>query len=107
MGRTALCALLAWAAIAPGPAPAQGAAEPWEAGCLLTGLDPAGDGFLSIRQGPASASVEIARAWNGDALFFDQRQCQGKWCLAEGGVIGGQRSAVRGWFHTAWCEFYP
>ncbi|WP_232824809.1 hypothetical protein [Primorskyibacter marinus] len=89
-----------------GPAHAQ-AAEPWETGCLVTGLDPNGDGFLSVRRGPGSQHQEIARVHNGDALFFDNRQCQGKWCFAEGGSIENTQSDIRGWFYTAWCEFYP
>ena len=83
------------------------AAEPWEAGCKIRGLDPNGDGFLSIRRGAGTQHAEIARVHNGDALFLDTRKCQGKWCLAEGGVVNGNRSAVSGWFYTAWCEFYP
>ncbi|SMC43400.1 hypothetical protein [Primorskyibacter flagellatus] len=91
---------------ATGPVLAQ-AAEPWETGCLVTGLDPNGDGFLSVRRGPGSQHQEIARVHNGDALFFDNRQCQGKWCFAEGGSIENTQSNIRGWFYTAWCEFYP
>jgi hypothetical protein len=83
------------------------AAEPWEAGCLVTGLDPNGDGFLSIRTGPGTENREIARVRNGDALFLDRRQCRGKWCFADGGAINGRTSSIRGWFYTAWCEFYP
>ena len=88
------------------PANAQ-AAEPWEMGCLVTGLDPNGDGFLSVRRGPGSQNQEIARVHNGDALFFDNRKCEGKWCFAEGGSISNTQSSIRGWFYTAWCEFYP
>lgn len=83
------------------------AAEPWEAGCLIKGLDPNGDGFLSIRRGPGTQHAEIARARNDDALFLDTRKCQGKWCLAEGGVIDKRETNLTGWFYTAWCEFYP
>ncbi|AXQ93346.1 hypothetical protein ORIO_05865 [Cereibacter azotoformans] len=102
-----LCVIVACAALTPGLAPAQGAAEPWEGGCLVRGLDPNGDGFLSVRRGPGSENAEIARVRNGDALFLDHRKCQGKWCLAEGGVVGGRQTDIRGWFYTAWCEFYP
>ncbi|MCA8880840.1 MAG: hypothetical protein KDA73_12995 [Rhodobacteraceae bacterium] len=91
----------------PGASWAQGAAEPWESGCLVTGLKADGDGFLSVRRGPGSSHPEIARVRNGDALFFDQRKCQGKWCLAEGGAVSGKATNIHGWFYTAWCEFYP
>lgn len=83
------------------------AAEPWEAGCLLTGLDPNGDGFLSIRTGPSSKNKEIARVRNGDALFIDTRECKGKWCFARGASVNNKDTKLSGWFYTAWCEFYP
>ena len=86
---------------------AQGAAEPWEQGCMIQGLVPNGDGFLSIRQGPGTQHREIARVRNDDALFLDRRKCQGNWCLAEGGAINNQASNITGWFHTGWCMFYP
>lgn len=91
----------------PSSITAQGAAEPWEAGCKIEGLDPNGDGFLSIRRGPGTQSQEIARVRNGDALFLDRRKCQGNWCLAEGGAVNNQSSNITGWFYTAWCMFYP
>ena len=83
------------------------AAEPWEAGCLVTGLDPNGDGFLSIRKGPSSKQTEIARVRNGDALFIDTRECQGNWCYARGASVNNRQTDLTGWFYTAWCEFYP
>jgi hypothetical protein len=86
---------------------AQQAAEPWRAGCLVTGLDPNGDGFLSVRSGPGTQHQEIARVRNGDALYHDTRKCQGQWCFAEGGSVDGQETNLTGWFYTAWCEFYP
>ena len=73
----------------------------------MKGLDPNGDNFLSVRRGPGTGHEEIARVTNGDALFLDTRKCQGKWCLAEGGAVGGQNVNIQGWFYTAWCEFYP
>lgn len=101
-----LCGVLA--GFLPDDAGAQGqAAEPWEAGCLIKGLNPNGDNFLSIRRGPGTGYEEIARVTNGDALFLDTRKCQGKWCLAEGGAVSGQNVNIQGWFYTAWCEFYP
>ncbi|WP_417720070.1 hypothetical protein [Salipiger sp.] len=100
-------ACLGWMATAgTGPATAQ-AAEPWESGCLVRGLDPNGDGFLSVRTGPSSKYKEIARVRNGDALFFDNRQCKGKWCLADGASVSKRNVKLKGWFYTAWCEFYP
>jgi hypothetical protein len=107
MGTTKQLVLAAIVVItAPGAALAE-AAQPWEAGCLVTGLDPNGDGFLSIRTGPGTGHREIARVRNGDALFLDTRECRGKWCLAEGGAVNGRQTDLRGWFYTAWCEFYP
>ncbi|WP_241523974.1 hypothetical protein [Oceaniglobus indicus] len=81
--------------------------DQYGAGCLLTKLDPNGDGFLSIRRGPSSKQAEIARVRNGDTLFFDHRTCKGKWCFAEEGIVKGNRTNVNGWFYTAWCEIYP
>ncbi|MEM6383239.1 MAG: hypothetical protein AAF739_11235 [Pseudomonadota bacterium] len=85
---------------------AQQAAE-FEAGCLVTHLNPSGEGFLSIRRGPGTQHQEIARVHNGDALFIDTRRCQGDWCYAEGGSVNDQRVKLTGWFHTGWCEMYP
>ena len=99
-----LAASLALAAV--GPALAQ-AAEPWEAGCLVKGLDPNGDGFLSVRSGPGTGHAEIARVRNGDALFLDTRKCRGNWCFAEGASVNNRNTNLTGWFYTAWCEFYP
>jgi hypothetical protein len=83
------------------------AAEPWEVGCIVRGLDPNGDGFLSFRTGPSTGNREIARVRNGDALFLDTRKCRGNWCLAEGAAVNGRETNLQGWFYTAWCEFYP
>lgn len=112
-GAGAVCAVslsaaiaLALTSLAPTAGHAQ-AAEPWEAGCLVTGLDPNGDGFLSVRTGPSSSNREIARVRNGDALFLDTRKCQGKWCYAEGASVNNRQTNLTGWFYTAWCEFYP
>ncbi len=101
------CLFLAALAVASPHEVGATAAEPWEAGCLLTGLDPNGDGFLSIRQGPSSKTAEIARVRNGDALFIDTRECRGKWCFARGGAVNGRETNISGWFYTAWCSMYP
>lgn len=105
--RSRALVILALLASIPSLSQAQGAAEPWEAGCLIQGLDPNGDGYLSVRRGPGSQYQEIARVHNDDALFLDQRKCQGDWCLAEGGAINGRESSITGWFHTGWCMLYP
>ncbi|MEM9496799.1 MAG: hypothetical protein AAGA28_02680 [Pseudomonadota bacterium] len=81
--------------------------DPYAAGCLLTKLDPNGDGFLSVRTGPGSGYQEIARVNNGDALYFDTRECQGKWCRARGASVKKRETDLQGWFYTAWCEIYP
>ncbi|MEQ6250019.1 hypothetical protein ABMC89_14085 [Sulfitobacter sp. HNIBRBA3233] len=83
------------------------AAEPWEAACIMTHLDPNGDGFLSIRTGPGSQYREIARVRNGDSMPIDTRKCQGKWCFAESASINGRRTDLTGWFHTGWCQMIP
>ncbi|SLN74442.1 hypothetical protein ROJ8625_04059 [Roseivivax jejudonensis] len=101
------CLALILACATAGAAGAQGAAEPWEAGCLVRGLDPNGDGFLSVRTGPGSDYREIARVRNGDSLFLDTRECRGNWCISQGAVVNDRRTDLRGWFYTAWCEFYP
>lgn len=83
------------------------AAEPWQAGCLVSGLDPNGDGFLSVRTGPSTQNREVARVRNGDALYLDTRQCQGNWCYAQGASVNNREVNLTGWFYTAWCQFYP
>lgn len=76
-------------------------------GCLVEGLDPNGDGFLSIRTGPGTGHQEVARASNGDALLFDSAECRGQWCFAKDLVSNNRSTGVNGWFYTAWCQFYP
>jgi hypothetical protein len=106
--RLALAAVVALAIPvgAPTAAGAQ-AAEPWEAACIVRYLDPNGDGFLSIRQGPGSGYREILRVRNGDSMPIDTRKCRGKWCLAESIRTNGRRLNQQGWFYTAWCEMIP
>jgi hypothetical protein len=80
---------------------------------VVEGLDARGDGFLSVRAGPAIAHREIARLRNGDSVYI---------CLSEGewyGVVFPQgarcgvtspwprRRAYRGpcasgWVHRRW-----
>ncbi|MEL6913130.1 MAG: hypothetical protein AAFP13_01385 [Pseudomonadota bacterium] len=90
-------------------APALAADDPNETGrgCIVRGLDPNGDGFLSIRRGPGTQHQEIARAINGDALLHDMTECQGNWCLARDLVRNQRSTGQQGWFFTGYCEFYP
>ena len=76
-----------------------------DTGCLVTGLDPNGDGFLALRTGPGSHYQQIGSLHNGDAAYM--RACLGKWCYVENGAHNGREARFRGWIYTAWCEFYP
>lgn len=65
------------------------------AGSIVSGLDPNGDGFLSVRTGPGSNFTKIDELHNGDTV----RTCaqQGKWV----GVYYGQPRR-KGWVHSNW-----
>jgi hypothetical protein len=76
-----------------------------DTGCLVKGLDPNGDGFLALRQGPGTNYRQIGSLHNGDAAYL--RKCSGKWCYVENGAVNGRETRFRGWIYTAWCEFYP
>jgi len=77
----------------------------YDTGCLVSGLDPNGDGFLALRAGPGSKYRQIGRLHNGDAAYL--RKCDGKWCYVENGALNGREAIFNGWIYTAWCEFYP
>ncbi|WP_370048554.1 MULTISPECIES: SH3 domain-containing protein [Salipiger] len=76
-----------------------------DTGCLVTGLDPNGDGFLALRAGPGSGYAQIGSLHNGDAAYL--RACEGKWCFVRNGALNGREARFEGWIYTAWCEFYP
>ncbi len=64
---------------------------------LVHGLDPHGDGFLSIRKKPNSS--EIGRLHNGDKVEILGRK--GKWFK-----IRAVRSGRVGWSHSNWIRIY-
>ncbi len=65
------------------------------AGATVTGLDPNGDGFLSVRTGPGTQFRKIDELYNGSTV----RTCakQGKWW---GVYYGSPRR--KGWVHGNW-----
>ena len=65
------------------------------AGAVVTGLDPNGDGFLSVRTGPGSKFRKLDELHNGDSV----RTCakQGAWY----GIYYGSPRKV-GWVHGNW-----
>ncbi|MGQ3486995.1 SH3 domain-containing protein [Roseovarius pacificus] len=79
---------------------------PTDTGCLVTGLDPNGDGFLSLRAGPGTDYAQIGSLHNGDAAFV-YASPKGRWLYVENGAVGGKEAKFRGWIYDAWCEFYP
>ena len=64
---------------------------------LVYGLDPNGDGFLSVRNKPNAA--EIGRLHNGDKVEILGRK--GKWFK-----IRAVRSGRVGWSHSHWIHIY-
>ncbi|SLN45863.1 SH3 domain-containing protein [Ruegeria meonggei] len=65
------------------------------AGSIVSGLDPNGDGFLSVRTGPGSQFSKIDELHNGDLVRTCTRD--GKWY----GVYYGQPRR-KGWVHGNW-----
>ncbi len=61
------------------------------------GLDPQGDGFLSIRKKPNS--TEIGKLYNGDKVEILEKS--GKWYK-----IKDIRSGIEGWSHSNWIRAY-
>jgi hypothetical protein len=64
---------------------------------IVYGLDPYGDGFLSIRKKPRS--TEIGRLYNGDKVEILDRK--GKWLK-----IRNVKSGTIGWSHSHWIRIY-
>ena len=56
---------------------------------MVSGLDPRGDGFLSVRGGPGRGYAEIDRAYNGNTLQICEQR--GGWMAV---VYGGERCGV-------------
>lgn len=44
---------------------------------MVTGLNPAGDGFLAVRSGPGSNNAELDRLHNGEPVYICDQS--GKW----------------------------
>lgn len=104
----ALGLLLAGAADAQGIVPPPPGPVP-DTGCLVVGLNPAGDGFLALRAGPGTGHARIGELHNGDAAYLGApcRTDRAGWCYVENGARNGREARFRGWIHTGWCEFYP
>ncbi len=64
-------------------------------GAQVMGLDPNGDGFLSVRTGPGSDYRKIGELYNGDRVGTCARS--GQWY----GVVYGNPQRV-GWVHGNW-----
>lgn len=79
---------------------------PQDAGCLVKGLDPNGDGFLALRSGPGTEYLQIGSLRNGDAAYIYAPN-NGRWLYVENGSMGGREAKFRGWIYDAWCEIYP
>lgn len=79
-------------------------------------LNPAGDGFLAVRNGPATDYAKIDELYNGDEAYLCQQD--GSWWGIVYGGIGGcgvsspvpRRMAYRGpcragWVHGRYVDF--
>jgi hypothetical protein len=82
---------------------------------IVRGLDPAGDGFLSVRLGPSKTYAETDRLYEGDVVFICS--LHGDWYAvvypADGRVDCGVSTPLpepvtysgrcqAGWVHRAW-----
>jgi hypothetical protein len=67
------------------------------AGSVVAGLDPNGDGFLSVRTGPGTEYRKIDEIHNGDSV----RTCdaRGAWIA----IVYGP-SNKKGWVHGRWLK---
>ncbi len=65
------------------------------AGSIVSGLDPNGDGFLSVRTGPASSYRKLDELRNGDLV---------RTCARSGAWFGIYYGTPRrtGWVHGNW-----
>ncbi len=64
---------------------------------MVAGLDPGGDGFLSLRAGPTAQSERLARMSEGTRLsVLDQ---SGVWFRVR------TRTGLEGWAHSNWIRF--
>lgn len=105
LGAAALAGLLAAAAPAAAEVEVDFAATggdgqaAWCASSVVSGLDPAGDGFLAVRTGPGTAYRMIAKLTNGAVVLTCATA--GPWI----GVLYGP-SRSKGWVHGRWLVPY-
>lgn len=69
----------------------------WCATSIVTGLDPAGDGFLAVRSGPGSQYRKIDEIYNGDIV--STCDARGAWVA----IVYGP-SKRKGWVHGRWLQ---
>ena len=77
-----------------------------ESACRVNGLNPNGDGFLSIRTGPGSRYRKVGEVYNGDSINMARPCGRMPWCFADDIYRNGRRVGLRGWFHSRWCRVY-
>ena len=74
---------------------------------MIVGLNPRGDGFLSVRSGPTGAYAEIDRLYNGNPVHI----CgdSGSWMAVvyggDGGKCGVSRALARRLAYTGPCKY--
>lgn len=74
---------------------------------IIVGLNPRGDGFLSVRSGPASSYAEMDRLYNGNPVQI----CgdSGSWMAivygGDGGQCGVSRALPRRLAYTGPCKY--
>lgn len=66
---------------------------------VIEGLDPAGDGFLAVRSGPASNYVDLDRLYNGEEVYMCTQK--GRWIGIVYSKKGLQCNVSSGWRTTA------
>lgn len=62
----------------------------------VIGLDPNGDGFLSVRSGPGTDYAQIDKLRNGDIVY--SCDFRGNWIA----IVYGPSKAKKGWVHGRW-----
>jgi hypothetical protein len=74
----------------------------------VAGLDPDGDGFLSVRTGPDSGYPKIDEVHNGDVVAVCDRRGDWVGVFYTGSNIGtgyrDEHAARSGWVHSNWLR---
>jgi hypothetical protein len=74
---------------------------------VITGLNPRGDGFLSVRSGPAGSYAEMDRLYNGNPVQICSDS--GSWMAivygGDGGQCGVSRALPRRLAYTGPCRY--